>query len=268
MEKEKIINSAIDYGGSAAGATVGALVGSVAGPVGTIGGAIAGTLVEKTIVAVGAEISERVLSKGESARIGTVYELMKEIINQRLEQGDQLREDSFFWKEGERSDGEEILEGALLIAQKEYEERKLKLIANLSANIQFQQEISPRMADMLLKISHDLTYRQLIILTAIEKLQPREGTESLLYDKEYDVLTGYHMTSIATEVYDLYRRSLIHSPTVILDAGHINPSKLRLVGYGTALYELMELKSIQVDDVFLEIVRFLTGKMVTSVMTY
>ena len=52
----------------------------------------------------------------------------------------------------------------MLVAQKEYEERKLQYIANLYANIAFDDSISCEMADKLLKISSELTYRQLIIL--------------------------------------------------------------------------------------------------------
>ena len=43
-----------------------------------------------------------------------------------------LRNDNFFKNIDEYSSAEEILEGTLLVAQKEYEERKLQYIANLT----------------------------------------------------------------------------------------------------------------------------------------
>ncbi|WP_186564742.1 hypothetical protein [Lawsonibacter celer] len=67
--KDKIIDTVTDVGGSAVGALVGAGIGTVvAGPVGAAGGAIAGTLIERAIQWAGSEIKERKLSKSEDKK--------------------------------------------------------------------------------------------------------------------------------------------------------------------------------------------------------
>lgn len=258
MNKKKALGAVINLGGG----TAGAVIGSLASPLGALAGAIIGTTAEVAFVAIGSEIKDRVLSKSEEKRIGTVYHLASEKLNQRLDSGDRLRTDDFFTgSEDDRPAGEEILEGILLSSQKEYEEKKLPYIANLYANLCFDRNINRQLANMLLKLSSEITYRQLTILSAIQFFQTDEERRAHLRKEAYATLNGYRITGIAIETYDLYRRSLIQSPTAILDAGSINPANLQLGGLGQVIYELMELNSVPKDELFLEVVRFLTGKL-------
>lgn len=166
--KKEVVDTLSDVAGAATGSVVGAGIGTmVAGPIGAVGGAVAGSVVEKLFAWAGNEIKERFLSKQEEKRIADVMYLAKEKINNNFQSNKQLREDSFFDGVDVKSSAEEILEGTLLSAQREYEERKIKYIANLYANIAFDDSISREMADRLLKISSELTYRQLIILSII-----------------------------------------------------------------------------------------------------
>ena len=61
----------------------------------------------------------------------------------------------------------EIIEGMLLLAQKENEERKLPYIANFVANINFDEMVSRSMANYFLKLMSQITYRQIVILSII-----------------------------------------------------------------------------------------------------
>lgn len=97
--------------------------------------------------------------------------IAKEKIKSNFEENKILRHDDFFSELDNRTSAEEILEGTLLVAQKEYEERKIKYIANLYANIAFDENISREIADRLIKISSELTYRQLMILCAVGFIQ-------------------------------------------------------------------------------------------------
>ena len=47
--------------------------------------------------------------------------------------------------------------------------------------------------------------------------------------------------------------SILGSSQVILDAGGINPSTLTVVGYGSHLYNLMDLGSMEPDPELIEI---------------
>jgi len=61
-DKEKIVETISDVGGSTTSALVGAGIGAaIAGPVGIAGGAIAGTAIEKVFQRIGEEIKNRVL---------------------------------------------------------------------------------------------------------------------------------------------------------------------------------------------------------------
>lgn len=154
--KEKAIDTVAELGGSVAGAAVGAAIGTaVAGPLGAVGGALAGTVLEKGFQLVGTEIKKRMLSPREERRIGAVYAYANQKINRNLVAGRMIRTDSFFEVIGEaRPTNEEILEGVLLAAQKEYEEKKLKYLGNLYANLPFNEAVDSRMANTRLSIRY------------------------------------------------------------------------------------------------------------------
>ena len=251
MEKNDIIS---DLSGVVAGTIVEASISTVAPGIGGIlGGAVAGNLVEKVFDYVGKEIKQRFLSKREESRITNVMDFAKKKIDKNLQNNKKLRNDNFFKNIDEYSSAEEILEGTLLVAQKEYEERKLQYIANLYANIAFDDSISCEMADKLLKISSELTYRQLIILSVI-------GFASGVHRKSetYTNVSGLNNVTIASEIFDLYRKSLVFSDQAILDAAGINPSQLKLGGYGALLYNLMELPKFPfVDRCAIDVLNFL-----------
>lgn len=253
---EKKVNMISEVSGSVAGAAVGAGIGCVvAGPAGVIGGVVAGNIVERVFLWAGSEISNRLLSKQEEKRITNVMELAKAKIERNLADDKKIRDDDFFDQVSDRSTAEEILEGTLLVAQKEYEERKLPYVANLYANIAFDKSISREMADKLIKIASDLTYRQLMILGIVAYAQIKGITRK---KESYKEVNGLNNVSIASEIFDLYRKSLIFSSEVILDAGGINPSKLILGGYGALLYNLMELSKVPVSGAsMLDIMLFL-----------
>ena len=57
-------------------------------------------------------------------------------------------------------------------------------------------------------------------------------------------IRGYEKISIASEIFDLYRRSLVFSESVILDTSGFTPSLLKLAGNGALLHNLMELSAM------------------------
>lgn len=246
MEKKEIVKNVSDVAGLVAGTAAGTGLGTViAGPVGAVGGALVGDAIEKVFKWAGDEISRRILSKREAKRISDVMVMAKEKIESNFEEKKKLRQDDFFKEFDNRNTAEEILEGTLLAAQKEYEERKIKYIANLYANIAFDESISREIADRLIKISSELTYRQLVILCAIGFIQI-SGVPSK--QDTYSEVSGLNNVSIASDIFDLYKKSLIFSSDAMLDAAGINPSTLSLGGYGALLYNLMELRGISLED--------------------
>lgn len=263
-KKEHTVDAVVEYGGSAASSVMGAIVGStVAGPVGVIGGALAGTLIENIAKKIGKEIKERVLSEAEERKINTVFGAACNSISDKLNSGHELRNDDFFDEvDMDRSTAEEIFEGILFAAQRESEEKKIKYFAKLYANIAFDSAISRPIANQLIKIAEQLTYRQIVILHVI-------GTHQMVPEAYafkntmYKSVSGLVNVTIASEVFELYRMSLLSSKDAILDCAGINPSALTITGYGALLFNLMELSKIETDDnlirMLAEIVSYLTG---------
>lgn len=261
QKESKVIKGLSELGGTAVGASVGTGVGLVvAGPGGAALGAIAGSVVEKVFEWAGAEISERFLSKKENQRVKSVLELAKEKVQKNLANGQVIRDDDFFDKDiNDRSTAEEILEGVLLTSQKEYEERKLVYLANLYSNIAFDKTITRQIANQLIKIAAELTYRQLVILKVIGFFQtnPMAPTRKR---SAFTEINGLNNVSIASDIYALYQKSLVFSSNAILDAAGINPSTLSIGGYGALLYNLMGIADIPLDEMTCEIIVLLAER--------
>ena len=270
---EKMIDTLTEYGGAAVGAAVGGVIGTaVAGPVGSVVGSVAGAGIEKIFACVGREIKERYLSKSENRRISTVYELAHAKIEKNFCDGKLLRHDGFLnYETDERTDSEELLEAALLTAQKECEEKKLKYIANLYANINFEipaewdMNIDSQAANKLMKIAGELSYREIAILAVVGAYQnARLTTPSRRKDIFHNI--NQQTNYIASEVFDLYCRGLVYSDEIILYASAINPQKLNLNGYGAALYNLMELSVMPEDEIIDDVITFMSGVMVEKIL--
>ena len=261
-KKETLLDSVTEYGGAITSAAVGAGIGAVvAGPVGAIGGALAGKAIEKVFEVIGNEIKERHLSKTENKKIGDVYLAAQLKIQNKLDNGVPLRKDSFYEKtDTDRSSAEEILEGTIFAAQRENEEKKLPYLANLYANINFDETISRPMANQLIKIASDITYRQIIIIAVIGKYQTGQVLSPPLSQEKFTGIQGYENISIASEIYDLYRKSLIFSQNAILDAAGFTPSLLTVGGMGALLFNLMELSLIPLDEIAQPVIKLLSDK--------
>lgn len=114
------------------------------------------------------------------------------------------------------------------------------------------------MANQLIKTASDITYRQLVILHVIGAYQSHPQLVPKRRDKAFNGIRGYEKISIASEIYDLYRHSLVFSKNVILDTSGFTPSLLQISGNGALIYNLMELSTMHFDEIAKEIVDFLS----------
>lgn len=256
--KKTIIDNVGEYAGSAAGAVAGGLISAaIGGPEGAAAGSVAATAIEHMFQNMGSEIKKRTLAPLEEERVGTVYAKAKELIEEKIARGKTPRNDNFFVKDSNsRPASEELLEGTLLAAQREHEEKKTVYLARLYANILFHPEISRPTANHLIKLAEQLTYRQIAILNNIAAMQFARTLNppiNPLKKSAYESVSGTENVAIAAEIFDLYRMSILGSSQVILDAGGINPSTLTVVGYGAHLYNLMDLGSMEPDPELIEI---------------
>lgn len=223
----------------AGGAAVGGLTGG-------LGGAIGGAATPLAIRALGrlaVEFRQRVLGHREEVRAGAVivYTAMK--IEENIVSGQQVRQDDFFQEQlGDRSAAEEIAEGVLLIAQREHQERKLKIYGNLLANIVFRTDIDRGMANALVSQVERMSYRQICILSLIVR-----KSEFDLRDRTYGLMyKDLKLSSILMDAYELAHRGILGIDPV--DApGTVFPTH-PMPETGKLLFDLMELRDIDKSE--------------------
>jgi hypothetical protein len=163
---KELIELGADIAGSAAGGVLGFFA---AGPGGAAVGAIAATALTKFLNII-SDVARRHLSKREKVRTGAGLLFALEKITFYLKSGLELRNDGFFDTDTTgRSKSDEILEGVLLKCRDEAEERKVRLLGNIYANVAFRPEISIAAANWLIQKADELTYRQLCMLSIIEQ---------------------------------------------------------------------------------------------------
>lgn len=241
------VSELIQSGSEIAGGAIGGAIGLIGGPVGAIAGGALGVVATKALRSVGAEISRRVLSSREKARVGGVLAMAADGIANRLEAGEQVRNDDFFDSEQRpRSKGDEIAESILLKAQREAQEAKLPYLSNILENSAFDASLNIEKLHQLLKIFDALTYRQLVIIRVASiagqvGLRPTDYRSTDRYESE--------TLQILFEIYDLYQRALINfSGTALLGVSDIIPSSLRVQGLGADLYNAAGLAKIPNSD--------------------
>src|SRR5690606_1948329 len=137
---------------------------------GAAAGAAGGALIESALTTVAAEVARRYTSAQEQERLGAVLLMAQEKIARQLNQGSPLREESFFAPRVRRhnrrlrSEAAELLEGSFLAAKDAFEERELDMIATFYGNLPFNGSIDTGLANHVLRLLDQLTYRQLVII--------------------------------------------------------------------------------------------------------
>jgi len=236
----RLINTGAEIAGGAIGGALGFLA---AGPLGAAALGAGGAAVATALKHIGEEASERMLGAREQVRVGGVLALTAAEVQQRVQQGQQVRTDGFFENaHNGRTDGEEVAESVLLKSQREPEERKLPYMAHLFASIAFDSSISAYMAHQLTKAAEQLTFRQLCVLRigAISvqlNLRTTDYRSHGNFDKElYQVLY---------ECNDLYTRGFISfGGTAGFGPTDIIPARIASQGIGADLHNNMKLALI------------------------
>lgn len=257
--------------GGAIGGAVGGLVGSlagfaVAGPMGALGGSILGNsvgnasapLIEHAFQRVSAEFMQRQLSQREERRIVSVLDYVADKVTANFASGLKVRQDSFFSDdEHDRSAADEIFEGVLLAAQREYQEKKIPYYGTLFANIAFHPEISRAQANLLIRLAEQLSYRQLCVLQ-IFATNTLYGIEGHTKTSRFTSYSSYRQEipspywSLLSEIYELYTQGYLRYSFSIkeallypldLDLNYLHPTDLT-----NNLRKLMELDRLDNDD--------------------
>ncbi|WP_421812951.1 hypothetical protein [Flagellimonas sp.] len=237
---KKLIESGSEIGGSVVGTSIGL---AIAGPVGALTGAALGPLVCSAFKLVGNEIAEKIMSSREQARVGATYTIALEKISNGIKAGKEIRGDDFFLKQkDDRSKSESILEGTLLKARNEYEEKKIKYYASFLANINFDKSVSFQQGNTLLRIVEQLSYRQLVIIAYLKEKEVLNTHNWMRAFSKQPELANYQ--DFYSELIDLYNHQLLQQVNEIA----MSISSLKLSFLGNKLFDLLELDEIDDSD--------------------
>lgn len=242
------IRNLIDSGAEIAGGAVGGALGFLAG--GSIGAALlgaGGAVAARTLKHIGNEVSERLLGTREKVRIGGVLAIAAAEIDQRIKNGDKIRDDGFFEEKRQgRSDAEEVAESILLKCQREPEEKKIPYMGRLLSNVAFEREISAELAHQITKAGEQLTYRQLCILK-LAVVKDAFGLKKEDYRGQGSL--SKELYQVLYECLDLYYRGFINfGGEVAFGPTDVAPGKMTVQGLGADLYNLMQLWTIPDGD--------------------
>lgn len=254
-EQEEKVKDIVETGTDIAGATTGTAVGFlIGGPLGAIAGAAAGPAAARTLRGLAVEFRERVLGHREEVRVGATISFASAKIKEKLEDGEQPRQDDFFTDaEDNRATAKEVFEGVVLAAQREAEEKKVRLYGNLLANLAFEPDVDRSQANFLLRLGEDLSYRQLCLLSLFAQNTLLPGGNNRLNLRTGDYRDGgvssTELLVLLQEIYDLYQRGIVtNGGDAMISVADANPSQLSPVGAAAQLYNLMELWTVSTDD--------------------
>ncbi len=246
-DKKEIITDLVETGADISGSIAGSVIGGlVAGPAGIILGGASGPLITKAFKKIGSEIQKRFISKREEIRIGAAYAFAIHKLENNIKNGRVIRTDAYFdSKENKRSDAEEIFEGVVLSAQREYEERKVRFIGNLYGNICTNDKINREHANQLVKTSNNLSFRQFCIL---QLLRDKKSEQNLFPKLRSIDETRIELGDIIIEIRDLQQKGLI-SITARWNDTDDNSSPIAYDDIGITANGIMFCEMLSLDEI-------------------
>jgi len=251
MQKDKIIEELVQTGSEISGSISGAVIGTIiAGPVGLIIGGASGPLISRMFKEIGLELKRRYISPREEVRLGAVFAFTIHKLQEYQKLGIPIRQDQFFTpNDHKRANSAEVLEGLLLTAQKEYEERKLKYLGNLFANICINQNITLEHAHQMIKASSNLSYRQFCFLELLNENRKNQNHNS---DTNPYGESKVDISDVIIELRDLQQKGLLRISARIKgyddNSSPILLQDLKITRSGSLFCDLLELNDLPPDD--------------------
>ncbi|MBA4228061.1 MAG: hypothetical protein C0456_15670 [Hyphomonas sp.] len=244
---EDKIDNLISSGSDIGGAAIGGAIGLLGGPVGVVGGAAGGVVAARVLKGIGLEISKRLLGPREKTRIGATLAIAAVEIDQRIKNGETLRNDDFFSQpKNGRKKSEEFAEAILLKAQREAEEKKIPYLAMFLANAAFDSELNVEMAHQIAKAAESLTYRQFVLFKVAVQRKQLGLKQTAFGAGTFDRMT----VQLMYEIHDLARREYLNfEGTAVLGVTDPIPNAMAPMGMGAHIYNYLRLKNIPDTEV-------------------
>ena len=207
--------------------------------------AYVGGIIQPLLVATAEEFNTRLLSVHEDSRVHKVMHDAICKIQLRLEKGDIPRQDDFISDSKlESTEAKAILEGVLLKAKDEYEEKKLVYYSNLIAQMVFDSSWNYQRLNAMLRMFDQLSYRQLQLMALAQRKDEINTPQWCVKFKRIPVSFSYY--DLYCEVVQLSNLAIFHQPGESLMMGIGDKQALSPIGKSMA--ELMELSSIPQEE--------------------
>ena len=196
------------------------------------------------------DLYENIYTSKESKRILIALYYSLEIIKENLDNNNVIRKEVFFEENlNKQCLAEEMINGIVISSRNEHEESKLKYYGYLLGNIMFKDNLDRDECNRLIKLSRQLTYCQIKLINMYVISQTIQIP--ILQREDYTNLgiRDYKLLGILQDTLDMIQKSILNgSGKLVLDVVQINPSKIKVQGVGTLLYNCMSLNKMPYDE--------------------
>ncbi|MCZ2820170.1 hypothetical protein O2V63_07510 [Modestobacter sp. VKM Ac-2977] len=186
----------------------------------------------------------------ERARAGAALAFAAELSVTRAHQGRAVRSDGFFSvSTAARSAAERLVEDVVQAARETTEERRVRHLGYLVAEVVVSPDIDVALAARALQLAESCSWRQLVFLAAVG----RRDRAPLPLGALEDVPRGWRAWGAREDVTDLQRSGLLDPAPVVSRPGavrpRLRPTDLRLTRRGVLVHRLLALDFVREDDV-------------------
>jgi hypothetical protein len=197
-------------------------------------------------------MATRMLSERQEKRVAIVVVEAFAAVRAKEALGQTMRDDGFF--DGERSDGDEFIEGALRAAMDSFEERKLPYLANLLANVCFDAGIDVATANAALRLADQLSWMELQMLGLFWAAESA-GKYTLPEVEKWNLVANWFDATVNQTYIDLNdkHRLVVHKEERAdheeLARFDLNLNAVVVTNLGRLVAGLMELQEIPQTDI-------------------
>jgi hypothetical protein len=187
----------------------------------------------------------------ERARAGAALAFTAELAVTRGHQGRTVRRDDFLRPgTGSRSPAERLVEAVVRAARTTTEDRRVRHLGYLVAEVAVSPDIDPALAARALQLAESCSWRQLVFLAAVGR-RDRAPLPMASLEDEPRAWTAW---GAREDVFDLQRAGLLDPPPAVVRPGgaarpRLRPADLRLTRRGVLVHRLLALDFVREDDV-------------------
>jgi hypothetical protein len=186
----------------------------------------------------------------ERARAGAALAFTAELSVTRAHQGRTVRSDGFFSvSTAARSAAERLVEEVVQAARRTTEERRVRHLGYLVAEVVCSPDIDVALAARGLQLAESCSWRQLVFLAAVGRRDRAPLPMGSLEDDPRE----WRAWGAREDVADLRRAGLLDPPPVVPRPGAVRPklrpADLRLTRRGVLAHRLLALDFVREDDV-------------------